>query len=417
MGNPAVDSWRIADTDAHITEPADLWTSRVPKKYVDLVPHAAVNPNTGHRHWRLGDTWYWPVAGGSTSQAGWHEFLPSQPWEYEEADPAAYSATDRLQRMNEYGIDVQAVYPNIVGFVTGALMRMGTELSVMVTRAYNDFMLEWCSADPTRLIPMAAIPYWDIDASLAEMERCVNLGFKGVLFANKFEKLGLPSFVSDHWDPIYAAAQDYDIPINFHILFGGMDDKLNEDMGQLKRSQTSTKERRDETLKVSAFLEADNLIGQILVSDLCVKFPKLKLVSVETGFGHFPFYLEALDWYWKMYGNESNENKSRLLPSEYFRRQCYGTYWFEQTTLRVLDLYPDNFMFSTDFPHGTSLAPGPCGGTSLMPSEYVKQTHGALDPVLRDKALFGNAAAIYKFDAPARSADFASGRQAVSLAS
>ena len=44
------------------------------------------------------------------------------------------------------------------------------------------------------------------------------------------------------------------------------------------------------------------------------------------------------------------------LPSEYFHRQCYGTYWFER-------LYPElvervgagNIMFETDYPHPTCL--------------------------------------------------------------
>ena len=29
----------IIDSDSHVTEPADVWTARVPKKYVDDVPH------------------------------------------------------------------------------------------------------------------------------------------------------------------------------------------------------------------------------------------------------------------------------------------------------------------------------------------------------------------------------------------
>jgi predicted TIM-barrel fold metal-dependent hydrolase len=146
----------------------------------------------------------------------------------------------------------------------------------------------------------------------------------------------------------------------------------------------------------------NDLLGQILTSGLCERFPDLKLVNVETGFGHVPFYLESLNWHWRTYGNEAAAGKGSLLPSEYFARQCYGTYWFETSQLRDLDLYPDNFMFSTDFPHGTSLAPGPCAGTTLTPAEYVKIGHTDLDPVLREKALSGNAAAVYKLELPAR---------------
>ena len=399
MTTPATDPWTIVDTDSHITEPPDVWTARVPKKYAELVPHVAVHPKTGRRHWRVADVWYWPVAGGGTSQAGWPEPLPSGPWEYDEADPAVYKAGDRLRRMDEFGLEVQIVYPNIIGFISATLIPLGLEVSTMAVRAWNDFMLEWCSADPRRLVPIAALPFWDVDAAVVEMERCVNLGFKGVLFANKFERIGLPSFVSSHWDRVYAAAQDFDVPINYHVGFDSYEDKMAEDTGvKAHLRDASSEEAQNFVLNGLDLLMAQpGVLGRLLVSGLCEKFPKLKLVSVETGFGHFTFYLEMLDWYWRQYGNAK---AFPLLPSEYFKRQCYGTYWFEQKTLPGLSVYPDNFMFSTDFPHGTSLSPGPFGGTTLKPFEYVAEGHAPLDAGLRAKVLSGNAAAIYKLDLP-----------------
>ena len=399
--------WTIVDADAHVTEPPDIWTSRVPKKYADVIPRVELNPKTNHHHWKVGDRWYWPVAGASTSQAGWPEYIPSGPWEYEDADPAVYKADERLKRLDEYGVDIQILYPNLVGFISAALIPLGLEVSTMIVRAYNDFMLEWSSADSRRLIPMAMLPFWDLDSAVAELERCVGLGFKGVLFANKFERLGLPSFVDSHWDPIYAAAQEIGIPINYHVGFASLEERMAEDGGGMgfQRRNASADDRRNASRNGAVMIMgADDLLGQILVSGLCERFPTLKLVSVETGFGHIPFYLEALDWHWKTYGNH---NALPLCPSEYFKRQCYGTYWFEKAQLRDLDLYPDNFMFSTDFPHGTSVAPGPCGGTQLTPREYAAEGHAQLDPVLREKALFRNAVEIYNLDVSDREGEAA----------
>lgn len=398
--NRAADpSWLIVDTDSHVTEPPDVWTSRVPKQYTDVVPRVQVHPKTGRRHWRVGDVWYWPVAGAGTSQAGWPEYLPSSPWEYDEVDPAVYDAHDRLRRLDEFGIEVQLIYPNILGFASAALIPLGLDVATMCVRAWNDFTLEWSSADSRRLVPMAALPFWDIDASVAEMERCVNLGFKGVLFANKFERLGLPSFVSTHWDRVYAAAQDFDVPINYHLGFESLEERMAEDTG----ARAALRDAAPEVARgyvidaLDAFMTQPGVLGRLLTSGICERFPTLKFVSVETGFGQFPFYLEMLDWYWRQYGGH---HIYPLLPSEYFRRQCFATYWFEQSTLERLTLYPDNFMFSTDFPHGTSLSPGPCGGTTLKPYEYVQGGHGSLDPSTRTKTLSGNAAAIYKLDIP-----------------
>ena len=42
MGNNTgslFDRFRVIDVDTHLTEPPDVWTSRLPKKYGDSIPH------------------------------------------------------------------------------------------------------------------------------------------------------------------------------------------------------------------------------------------------------------------------------------------------------------------------------------------------------------------------------------------
>src|SRR3984893_6274644 len=157
---------RVIDTDTHVTEPPDLWTSRVPRKMLDDVPHVELNPNTQHHHWRIQD--HWLMAVGFYAVAGWKEHPPATPSEYEEVDPGAWKAQDRLKRMDEYGIYGQVLYPNLIGFEAPLFMRLGPELSLACTRAYNDFITEFASADTKRLIPITMLPFWDQDASVVE---------------------------------------------------------------------------------------------------------------------------------------------------------------------------------------------------------------------------------------------------------
>lgn len=385
-------SFPIVDADTHILEPADIWSSRLPSKYADVMPRVELYPESGHHHWRIGEHWLSPV--GQAAQAGWKEYPPSFPWEFEECDSGTYDSTDRLARMDQYGIDVQLLYPNIIGFHAAHIIELGSEVAELCVTAYNDFSIEWSSVDPRRLIPMAMLPFWDLDASVKEMKRCAELGFKGILFANKFEQIGLPRFVDPYWDPIYAAAQEMGLPINFHVGFGNWEGHLSaENMRQWR--EMAGEARLAAVLRgTQAPMRQSEVLGDLLVSGLCERFPRLKLVSVETGFGHLPFYLEALDWQWKAWGNRSLP----LLPSEYFTRQCFCTFWFDRVSLPLLAAYPDNFMFSTDYPHPTSLSPGPCGGTELMPSDWVAEAFSAIDPALAAKALYGNAAKIYGLD-------------------
>src|ERR1700757_3262682 len=117
----------VVDADSHVIEPADLWTSRMPSKYADIIPRVDINPDTGHNHWRVGDHWLYPV--GYLSMAGWNDYPPSAPWELEETDPAGYIPAQRLMRMDEYGIDMQVLYPNIIGFHAPLFMDLGDSLS------------------------------------------------------------------------------------------------------------------------------------------------------------------------------------------------------------------------------------------------------------------------------------------------
>jgi len=132
-------------------------------------------------------------------------------------------------------------------------------------------------------------------------------------------------------------------------------------------------------------------LSHLLTSGLCDRFPNLWFVSVESGMGYVPYLIDSLDWHWRGHGAHL---RHELLPSEYFRRQCAGTFWFETSTLDLLELYPDNFMFETDFPHPTSLSPGPASPAEV-PRDHVKRHLAHINVNVLRKVLYENAARIY----------------------
>src|SRR3546814_18592611 len=100
-------------------------------------------------------------------------------------------------------------------------------------------------------------------------------------------------------------------------------------------------------------------IAEVAVSGLSHRFPELNIVSVESGFGWLPYWMELLDWEWLNAG-AARENPEMELPSYYINRQVHGTFWFETQTMQsMLHLMPDNVMFETDYPHPPRLSPGP----------------------------------------------------------
>jgi predicted TIM-barrel fold metal-dependent hydrolase len=382
----ALETVRVIDTDTHVCEPADLFKARVPNRLRDAAPEAAVHPETGYRTWRIADVWLREEAW--FAQAGWTEYPPVYPKHLDDAgvDPGAWSPSARLARMDEYGIYAQVLYPNVIGFYAPLFMRLEPEVSLACVRAYNDYLTEFASHDTDRLLPIAMVPFWDIAASVAEITRCYEVGHRGVLFANKYEKIGLPPCWDAHWDPIYAAAQEMGLSINFHVAVAENDGRISEERRSRPFDPSDTT-----TVTTGLMLGNAEPIARITTSGVCERFPELKFVSVESGFGYIPYLLESLDWHWIGQGGRPS---LPLLPSEYFRRQCYGTFWFETTTLPLLELYADNMMFETDYPHPTSLSPGPTS-PALPPNKHIATYFNKVPVDVAHKVLHDNAARLY----------------------
>jgi uncharacterized protein len=384
--------------DSHISEPPDLWTSRMPSKFGDLIPHVEFDDHLQEDIWLVGGR---PAAlAWFMSMAGFDGVWPKRPRRIEEIDPAHYDAKARKARLNEFGVRMQVLYPNLLGFFWAPFLAVrDNDFRLAAVRAYNDFLVDFSNEAPGTFIPVMALPFWDVEASVKEMHRAASMGHKGILFANRPELAGSPVLRDKAWDPLYAAAQEAGLSINFHIGFGvnGTDNPVPkngiEERDALTGTfQISTADYAKQT--ALGFVSNGQAIAEVIVSGLAHRFPRLNFVSVESGFGYVPYLLEALDWQW-LNGGAAKDNPERLMPSEYFRRQMYGTFWFEKISLeKLVDLYPDNMMFETDFPHPTSLSPGPASYIE-GPSDVVESNLSDLPEHIQRKLLHENAARVY----------------------
>jgi predicted TIM-barrel fold metal-dependent hydrolase len=390
----------IVDVDSHVAEPEDLWTARLPSRLGDAIPRVVWDEAGGESRWKVGDVLLSAV--GEYCSAGWPEHFPSHPPTLADADPACYEAKARLGRLDSYGVWAQVLYPNVIAFDAHAfLTELGPELATTCVQAYNDFLAEFASADRCRLVPLMMLPFWDVEASVREIGRSSALGHRGILFAALFDRLGLPNIADPSWEPVLAAAQDLGLSLNFHIGFGQRD-KASSERGWSKRTKTALAQRTDRLSFVRKggphFASCAQAVSDVIVSGVCHRYPRLKIVSVESGFGYFPYLLENLDWLWRTSG-AAHEYPERDLPSSYFRRQVYATFWHERSALALFEDFQDNLMFETDFPHETGLAPGPSSPASSA-RETIRENLSGLAPEVLYKVVCGNASALYGLEPP-----------------
>src|ERR1700678_1160424 len=110
----------VIDTDTHVIEPPDLWTSRMSSaKWGDRIPTVRHDEAAGEDAWFLNGKKIRPA--GTAAHAGWSEYPPSYPPRLEDADPSTWDAAKRLERMDADGIHAQLLYPNIAMFYMGNL--------------------------------------------------------------------------------------------------------------------------------------------------------------------------------------------------------------------------------------------------------------------------------------------------------
>jgi uncharacterized protein len=375
----------IIDVDTHITEPPDTWTSRMASKWGELIPH--VECIDGYDMWVVNGRPY--SKPGNTAMAGFDGTLPDGPRTYADMPRAAWDPVARVAHMDEHDITAQVLYPNLGGFGAGAWTDHGDpEFALEAVRAYNDFQTDFASVAPERLLPITSVPFWDLDASIAEIERCVDLGHRGINFCNSPAKFDQPRLWDRHWDPIWATVRDAGVPVNFHIGGGRMGEEfaLGADLGF-----------RANFSRISSMLFMDNLacISDLIHGGVCHRFPDVAFVSVESGVGPIPAALESYDWQWRNSGVTDENPEYDLLPSEYFRRQIYGCFWYERDHLTsALLAYPDNMMFETDFPHPTCQHPGP-RTPAVGPVPYIREALADIPDDVRAKVLGGTAARLY----------------------
>ena len=371
----------VIDVDSHWTEPPDLWISRAPARLRDRALRVVRN-DQGVDQWIVEDDQVLGMVGYCSIRPDGSKGRAQVAFDtFDECHPGSIEVAPRLEYMDEHGLSMQIVYPNILGFAGNMIMNVKDEdLRRFCATGYNDACADMQRESQGRLFPQAMLPFWDVPAAVKELERCQDdLGLTGFVITDCTPDWGLPPLNDRHWDPLWDAAQSRGLPVNFHIGSGGPT-RLWGDFPPARAFAT-----------LSTLAQMGNLVclANLMMSGLLDRFPSLKFVSVESGVGWLPFLIESLDYQF----DENGVDDIRMRPSEYFQRQIYGSYWFEDDVAPAIEkIGEDNIMFEPDFPHATCLYPGV--------KEQMHRSLRNLEPRVQRKLLFETAAKVYQLPTP-----------------
>jgi predicted TIM-barrel fold metal-dependent hydrolase len=383
MSRIAMNGPMIIDTDMHVTEPADVFTDRISvQRWGDLVPHVKWDSERRMECWYVGDRFI--VAALASAAFGWDGVFPNMPPTYADAHPACYDAKARVDAMDAGNIRAACLYPNLGGGLHLFTHIFEPELLLESCRAYNDWLLDWSSVAPGRFVPLACLPYWDVDASIVEIERTAAIGHKGFVTTGAPHAHGQPYLADRHWDRMWAALQAAGLPVSFHAAGGDTRAEISAE-----RVAADGPWANNARASTTVFLDNGMQLNDLLLSGVLARYPELRFVCVESGVGWIPFVLESADYHFRRSRVAEHRAEFDLLPSEYFRRQVYANYWFEKLEpWHVAAIGEDHILFETDLPHPTCL--------------YGNEVEAAIEGGLADhpeelqaKILWGNASQLY----------------------
>jgi uncharacterized protein len=365
---------RIIDADGHVLEPRSAWAS-LPDAYRPAITTDA----GGLDHVAVGGQEVFVARLGQMGLPGTDVGEPVGPVPLEDARAGASNPVARLADMDGEGIDEVVLYPTIgLGFwaITDAAA------AVAVAQAYNDWLADYCSADPARLHGAAMVPFQDPEAAVAELERArEDLGFVSA-FVRPNPCLGR-TLVDPANERFWSAAASLGVPVAVHEGFQTAIPPLGSD-----RQPTNVLVLH----AVSHTLEQMLACAQLIGTGVLERHPTLKVVFLEAGGGWAPYWLGRLDHQVPSYHRYAPPLS--LLPSEYFARQCWVSFEIDEETLPALApfLGPDRIVWGSDYPHADSTFPGAVA--------EIEKAVSPMDEESRRRILGANAAELYSLDVP-----------------
>jgi len=215
----------VFDGDSHVVEPPELWTKYIEPEYRTLGKYAlwreegkfgsylkvngkmfrdTMNSNIPrHAIWRPGMTW---DKVGQLDPNTRHAMTEGA------SNPEA-----RLKHMDAMGVDQAFLYPT--WFAEGFHLVEDPDVAYALSRAYNNWIADFCKAAPDRLFAAAMVPLQNMDYAVEELRRVSKIPcFRGAFIRPMF--IEGRYFTHPYYDPLWAELERLGITAAVHPTAG-----------------------------------------------------------------------------------------------------------------------------------------------------------------------------------------------------
>ena len=292
----------------------------------------------------------------------------------------------RIADQDRDGVDAEVIFPNgpaLLMWSSGEIEFVNAQC-----RVWNDWAWEVCGPYVHRCSPAAALGTADIEGAIREVERVAKKGYriltlpcKPIFGAHDVAHINynLPVF-----DPLWAAIQDHDLSITYHVSTGKDPRAARGNGGAIIN------------YVVHSLGPTMEPVVSMCASGVFERFPKLRVATIEADAGWIPWMMEKMDeaylkhHFWV-------RPKLKELPSQYYRNNCFASFGEDRAAIELVESFhlEDNLMWANDYPHHE--------GSWPHSAEAIERTFGdRVSEESRAKLLGLNAARAFRFEIPER---------------
>jgi len=359
--------------DGHVVEPADLWTTRMDKRFRERAPR--VESREEADYYIIEGLTEFPVGleGVTLEEKIQGQVTTPKGRRHAETRPGAWDPQPRLVDQEHDHLRAEVIYPG--GFGLQFFHVQDAEYQREIIRVYNDWISEFCSAAPDRLLGSALLPMrGPVEWAVEEAERIAKLkGIRTVLIPAEVER----SYAHADYNPMWDALQDIGLPVATHSGTG-TGEAIFAKMARLGTGLGVTDNK---------VLQPMRAMADLIWGAVPQRYPKLRFVIVEGGIGWVASLLGFMGHWW----NDHRlwmEPKLDEAPSTYFKRQFWATFEDDRAGILTRELVGvDRLMWGSDYPHTE--------GTFPYSQEQIMRDFMGVPEAEVYQMVTGNAAQLY----------------------
>ena len=338
---------KLISADSHVMEPPDLWWKALGSKFGDRTPRP-LDEHKGEK----GSFFYSGYLGSPVQRirVPLSSETEAAAYEAEEKGMSAvgYDPEVRVRFQVEAGIDAEVMNPTTM---LGLMRNPDAPVLQACAEVFNDWMADFVSYSPQRLVGIGVIPMHDVDWAVEELTRTLNKGLKGPMI-NCQAPEGCPPYRDPVYDKFWAAAEEAGVPVTLHILTGRVMDALL----LARLGQTPEESSANPGLWIDLFIEGQTVLANdFIYGGILDRFPNLKLLCSEFEVSWIPGFMSRLDQLEDV-APRLNLPKLKMRASEYMKTRVFHGF-IDDTAAEPAIRYvgADRILWGSDFPHIRSM--------------------------------------------------------------